>query len=128
MTVHIEQKLKATPGPWRVVIDDSGDRPVAVPSIQAAEEYDCAIVHWDGFWQEHWQSARGNKEMHANAHLIAASPALYAMVAKAAAQFRYYEQSHRAKGTPDADAKADVNAALAAECETLLAQARGETA
>jgi hypothetical protein len=65
-----------TPGPWSVVIDDSGDRPVSVPSIQAAEEYDCAIVHWDGFWQEHWQSARGNREMRANARLIAAAPDL----------------------------------------------------
>jgi len=69
-------RFSHTPGPWTVMIDDTGDRPIAVPSIQAAPEYDCAIVHWDGFWQEYWQSARGTKEMMANAHLIAASPDL----------------------------------------------------
>lgn len=68
-----------TPGPWRVVPYDAGDRSywAGVPSIQAPEECDCAIVHWDGFKQEYWASARGDKEMLANAHLIAAAPVLY---------------------------------------------------
>lgn len=64
---------RATPGPWRIINDDSGDRPVEVPSIQASEDLDCAIIHWDGFWQEYWQSARGNKEMRSNAALIVAA-------------------------------------------------------
>jgi hypothetical protein len=64
---------KATPGPWRVIVDDSGDRPLCVPSIQASEELDCAIVHWDGFWQKYWQSARGESEWNANADLIVAA-------------------------------------------------------
>ncbi|MBD3762608.1 hypothetical protein [Rhizorhabdus sp.] len=40
-------------------------------------------------------------------------------------QFRFYEASHRAKGTPDADAKADVNDMLASRAEAAL---RGDTA
>jgi hypothetical protein len=39
-------------------------------------------------------------------------------------QFRFYEGSHRAKGTADADAKAEVNAGLASRVESLL---RGDT-
>jgi len=68
---EIEATLaKATPGDWWICVDDSGDRPMEVPSIQAPRELDCAVIHWDGFWQEYWQSARGHKEMLANAALI----------------------------------------------------------
>lgn len=71
-------ETKFTPGPWSVFVDDSGDRPVAVPSVQAPDDQDCAVVHWDGFWQQYWQSANGDmRQMHANAHLIAAAPDLY---------------------------------------------------
>ncbi len=37
-----------------------------------------------------------------------------------AAQFRFYELQHRAKHTPEADAKADTNRDLAARIEALL--------
>ena len=67
---------KHTPGPWRVAIDDDGNPLSGRPSISASEELDCGIVHWDGFKQKYWQSARGEKEMHANARLIAAAPEL----------------------------------------------------
>lgn len=67
---------KFTPGPWRVVIDDDGGVLSGRPGVFAADELDCAIVHWDGFKQEYWESARGEKEMHANAALIAAAPEL----------------------------------------------------
>jgi hypothetical protein len=67
---------KHTPGPWRIVIDDDGNSLSGRPMIAAAPELDCAIVHWDGFEQEFWESARGKKEMHANARLIAAAPDL----------------------------------------------------
>lgn len=46
---------------------------------------------------------------------------LIALTEKAGAQFRFYEQQHRAKSTPDADAKAEVNATLATEFEAALA-------
>lgn len=65
-----------TPGPWRIVIDDDGNRLSGRPSIHAHEDLDCTVVHWDGFEQTYWQSARGEKEMHANARLIAAAPEL----------------------------------------------------
>ena len=45
-----------------------------------------------------------------------------ALLTEAAAQFRFYEQNHRAKGTPDADVKAEVNNQMAARIENLLAQ------
>ncbi len=68
---------KWTPGPWQVVIDDDGNPLSGRPSVSASDELDCSIVHWDGFVQEYWRSARGDKEIHANAHLIAAAPELY---------------------------------------------------
>lgn len=37
-------------------------------------------------------------------------------------QFAFYEAQHRAKGTPDADAKAKVNAGMVAECDKTLAR------
>ena len=67
-------EAKHTPGPWRVVIDDDGNPLSGRPSIMASEELDCGIVHWDGFVQPYWRSARGDKEIHANARLIAAAP------------------------------------------------------
>ena len=39
-----------------------------------------------------------------------------------AAQFRFYEKQHRAKQTPEADEKAEVNAKLAAARELFLAK------
>jgi len=68
---------KHTPGPWRVIIDDDGGPLSGRPGVFASEELDCGIVHWDGFIQEYWRSARGDKEIHANAHLIAAAPDMY---------------------------------------------------
>lgn len=67
---------KFTPGPWRVIVDDDGGVLSGRPGVFAADELDCAIVHWDGFKQEYWESGRGEKEMHANATLISAAPEL----------------------------------------------------
>lgn len=67
-----------TPGPWRVIIDDDGNPLSGRPGVFASDELDCGIVHWDGFVQEYWRSARGDKEIHANARLIAAAPELLA--------------------------------------------------
>lgn len=73
-----------TPGPWRVVIDDDGNPLSGRPSVQSSEELDCGIVHWDGFVQEFWRSARGDKEILANAHLIAAAPTMAEYIRKQA--------------------------------------------
>ena len=69
---------KATPGPWRVIDYDCGDCDYydhngPCPSIQASDEQDCAIVHWDGFKQQYWSAANGNQQqIEANAALIVA--------------------------------------------------------
>lgn len=44
------------------------------------------------------------------------------LLAEAATRFREYEASHRAKGTPDADAKAERNAEIAGRIEAALGQ------
>ena len=65
----------ATPGPWRIVPYDCGDIDYLdnAPMVAAAPELDCAIVHWEGFVQRYWRSARGEKEIQANAAFIAAA-------------------------------------------------------
>lgn len=50
-----------------------------------------------------------------------------ALLAKAGETFRFYEGNHRAKGTPDADAKAEVNRELAEEIEKHIASQPLET-
>ena len=74
----------ATPGPWAVVEYDAGDRAHydhngPCPSIQAPDDQDCAVVHWDGFKQKYWSAANGNqKQITANARAIATWPTLAA--------------------------------------------------
>lgn len=86
MTIEeLKQALEAaTPGPWYVGIDDDGNPLSGRPGVSAAEKYDCDIVHWDGFVQEYWRSARGDREIHANAHLIANAPIWLAELVKVA--------------------------------------------
>jgi hypothetical protein len=59
----------------------------------------------------------------ANAKLIASAPLLLDDLTSAAAQLRKYETLHRAKGTADSLAKAEVNAELASRFEQTIAQA-----
>lgn len=68
---------KHTPGPWKVIIYDAGDVDYlsGAPSV-VSDAHDCGIVHTKGFVQQHWRSARGDAEIHANARLIAAAPEL----------------------------------------------------
>jgi hypothetical protein len=58
--------------------------------------------------------------------VFAAAPDMADQLADDARQFRFYEQQHRAKGTPDADAKAEVNREMAERIEALLARAKGQ--
>lgn len=57
--------------------------------------------------------------------LAATSPGLLAAIEKAAKQFESYAHQHRAKGTAQADRKAEVNAAIAAEMRLAIARATG---
>lgn len=58
-----------------------------------------------------------------DARLISAAPELLADLQEAAATLRRYEALHRAKGTEDSTAKAEVNSALAARFESTIAKA-----
>lgn len=82
----VERCKGHTPGPWWVSYYDCGDQPHydhngPCPSIQAPDSEDCAIVHWDGFKQQYWSSANGNqKQIEANANLIAAAPEMLDLI------------------------------------------------
>lgn len=69
-----------------------------------------------------WQGVAEGKDAIIR-ELEAEAARLREAVTRAAAQFSYYEQQHRAKGTADADAKADTNRDMAA----MLRAALGET-
>ncbi len=71
-----------TEGPWSVCDYDAGDcswydHNGPCPSIQAPDDQDCAIVHWDGFKQQYWSACNGNqRQIEANARFIAAARTL----------------------------------------------------
>ena len=83
-----------TPGPWRIYIDDCGDEFSGYPSI-VSDELDCAIVHRAGFKQRWWGFERGDREMHANARLIASAPDLLAALKLLVADVADYEPWQR---------------------------------
>lgn len=64
-----------------------------------------------------------DEELEANARLIAAAPDLLTDLREAAATLRRYEELHRAKGTAESTAKAEVNAELASRFEATIAKA-----
>lgn len=63
------------------------------------------------------------KDQVGNANLIATAPELLADLREAAATLRRYEALHRAKGTAESTAKAEVNAELASRFEATIAKA-----
>jgi hypothetical protein len=116
-----------TPGPWRVVIDDDGNPLSGRPSVVASDEFDCGIVHWDGFVQTYWRSARGDKEIHANAHVISASPDMYEALEAAIEQVRA-ELNYLIEQGPPKEWKGDVYrlSLIVNSGDAALAKARGE--
>lgn len=121
-------KHKHTPGPWEVLNEtevftglgaDSGDGVKALPSDgwMVADCGDCVTFTETG-------PAELSRDLRrANAKLIAAAPLLLNDLIDAAAQLRIYETLHRAKGTADSLAKAEVNATLTARFEHTIAKA-----
>ena len=98
-----------TPGPWESIIDDCGQL-AGRPGVSASADLDCSIVHWDGFVQHYWRSARGDKEIHANAALIAAAPDLHRIATEQAVEIERLRagletiksaSKHYAKGDDD---------------------------
>lgn len=121
-------KYKHTPGPWEVLNEtevftglgaDSGDGVKALPSDgwMIADCGDCVT------FTEIGPAELGRDLRRANAKLIAAAPMLLADLSEAAAQLRKYEALHRAKGTEDSLAKAEVNADLASRFEQTISAA-----
>jgi len=70
-----------TPGPWHVVIDDTGGPYSCWPSIYAPEKADLTIIHRAGFKQEFWGDLNIRITL-ANARLIAEAPAMYEALGK----------------------------------------------
>jgi hypothetical protein len=105
---------KHTLGPWHVVIDDDGNPLSGRPGVFASDELDCGIVHWDGFIQPYWRSARGDKEIHANARLIAAAPELLEALEAIVATWDGPKYNHFMRGNID-------------RARAAIAKAKGET-
>lgn len=103
---------KFTPGPW--IVDESR----YAGSINRLEPF-----RHIGMVSQYQMNADDQKENEANAKLMAAAPDLLADLQEAAAILRRYETLHRAKGTDDSTAKAEVNASLAARFEATIAKA-----
>lgn len=121
-------KHKHTPGPWEVLNEtkvftglgaDSGDGVKALPSDgwMIADCGDAMTFTEVGLVELSIDLRR------ANARLIAQAPNLLVDLVEAAAQLRKYETLHRAKGTADSLAKAEVNAELASRFEQTIAKA-----
>lgn len=71
-----------------------------------------------------WEALFPNVPAPVDSALTRTAPELLAAVEEAAAQFRFYEEQHRAKGTPEADKKAEVNNELATRLEALALRAK----
>jgi len=67
--------MSHTPGPWSVIIDDTGDQFTGWPSVVSSPDLDATIIHRSGFKQEFWGDL-SQRESIANARLIAAAPDL----------------------------------------------------
>lgn len=115
-------KHKHTPGPWFVESNDK--TPIYVSPVDRHEQIaicNVMVIDEDGDSDSgEWVNGEQTK---ANAKLIAATPLLLDDLTAAATQLRKYEALHRAKGTADSLAKAEVNAGLAARFEQTIAKA-----
>lgn len=65
------ERVKHSPLPWRVIVDDTGD-PITggYPSICADRSLDTTIIHVEGFHHEYWNSHPSQPVQVANAQLI----------------------------------------------------------
>lgn len=86
---------KHTPGPWELVIDDTGGPQSGWPLvIVAADDDDKSVVRTGGQWPYEWDAAMSQREAVANARLIAASPDLLEAAIAAEASLTEIERDH----------------------------------
>jgi len=115
-------KHKHTPGPW--FVESSDKTPIYVSPVDRHEQIAiCNVMVIDEDDDSDLGEWFNGEQTKANAKLIATAPDLLADLIDAAGQLRQYEVLHRAKGTADSLAKAEVNANLAARFEQTIAKA-----
>ncbi|MFV3318707.1 hypothetical protein [Pseudomonas sp. NY15374] len=112
------KKYKHTPGPWLVegFVQNTGSISVCAGRMGIADVFNGVSI---------FETLTGEapRTQMANAQLIATAPNLLDDLVEAAATLRRYEALHRAKGTTDSVAKAEVNAELASRFEQTIALA-----
>jgi hypothetical protein len=107
-----------TPGPWAIGKHGAaGGIGIDAKDPADGENFEVCEVWGIDLNTKH------DERSQANTKLIAAAPDLLADLVEAAATLRRYETLHRAKGTDDSTAKAEVNAALASRFEATIAKA-----
>lgn len=112
---------KHTPGPWfspdgKTIKQDY--RPIGLSAAAG-----CTIGAVMGGSTSGPHFIEINEEVAANTKLIVVAPDLLADLVEAAKTLRRYEELHRAKGTDESTAKAEVNAELASRFESTIAKA-----
>lgn len=107
-------KPKFTPGPYLVN---------AEPGWYGLEARFFTVTNGEGVIVAFCKDWMDGPEPEANAKLFSIAPDLLADLKLAAQTLRRYEQSHRAKGTEEGTAKAEVNAELATRFEATIAKA-----
>ncbi|QKZ05875.1 hypothetical protein [Pseudomonas eucalypticola] len=115
-------EIKHTPGPW--FVESTDKTPIYVSPVNRHEQIGiCNVMVIDEDESSDSGEWFNGDQTKANAKLIAAAPDLLADLQEAATTLRRYETLHRAKGTDDSTAKAEVNATLAARFEATIAKA-----
>jgi hypothetical protein len=63
-----------TPGPWCLVIDDTGGPQTGWPLCVSQEALDVSVVRQGGMYPYEWEQGISQRQAIANGHLIAAAP------------------------------------------------------
>jgi hypothetical protein len=108
-------EAKHTPGPWSVVIDDTGGEFTGWPSIVASPEIDCAVIHRAGFKKEFWGDL-SQRECIANARLIASAPDLLEALRSLIDMDVAYQRGQRVEAAVDVARAAIAKATGGAAC------------
>lgn len=117
-------EAKHTPGPWRVAKDNWGRVEIESDNERDNADPDQVFVLASSIGgRVHGSEFDDYSEVEANIKLIVTAPDMLADLIEAAKTLRRYETLHRAKGTDESTAKAEVNAELASRFESTIAKA-----